>query len=441
MEQLSASPSDFPDRSVLKRYLQRLDRRSFAALVCDIYREQGWEASIENGFVVATDRSSGHEEIVVPHVETWLNRSDSVTLNRQVDVVVTTGDGTGQVGKQAARLDATCRTIDEVIDRLLYAIDREAAATICREHIGIAPTAMRPPLRRRLQKTLTTRTGTIATVGMMLIIAGLLTVGPNGVLPTDDPSTGSEIRTVPEPESRIQSALNQNSVRRADDAMTSLRPLTTADIRTLAAIHQRTLNDRPFRRTRQYTGPATNETGPVIRQQVKVIGRETFRIRTTASGPSIQTARELYYDGRILYEARFENRSFTYQVVTINDQLFDSEMSAGTDTIIQRYLTTPNVTMTGPYLTEDGKRYRVRARGAPSALDSTTVWNYTASAVVTPQGMVERLSVAFEQQRGGDDDVMIVFEYKIGTGEPTPPRWYQQRWGESIPTATETDGS
>jgi len=143
-----------PDRlpltpDALESLLADASHETVASFVADLLRREGRTGQGESravereGRVITASRDSGEERHLVwtddrGLIERALGTGPEVPEHDPIDAVVTCDRGAGHAAAVAERLDARVIDVDELHDRLLYAIDRESCRELCEAHFDRA---------------------------------------------------------------------------------------------------------------------------------------------------------------------------------------------------------------------------------------------------------------------------------------------------------------
>lgn len=144
--------NDAPVAEAVSRALRRLSRPELVAFVRDCYRARGWDARVDDDCVVAT--SGGSTRVVLP-VATRRLPGGRPSPDRAVDVVFAAA-ATDRVRRLADALDARTVAGRAAAEMVLYGVDADERAALCRMHLGAEPDALRPPVTRRLRRGVAT---------------------------------------------------------------------------------------------------------------------------------------------------------------------------------------------------------------------------------------------------------------------------------------------
>ncbi|MDG5778464.1 hypothetical protein VB773_18060 [Haloarculaceae archaeon H-GB2-1] len=432
------------------RYLRRLDRDALAAFVRDLYRARGRRAHVDDGHVIVSDGE--RSRIVLPVATRRRPRLSSPATERQVDVVVTAGDGTGHGGALATGLGARLETAADVAEMLRFAVDEADARELCREHLGRPPEALRPSRTQRARAAVAASVATVrerlstagATVGdgveradgravlaivALLLGAAVLTTGGGQFDSSDGPPasnlTTDEFGSGDRP--TVNAAPDGNAVPVRSDG--------SVNVPAVASAHRRAASSTTYLLFRTYTGPSTtgNGTETVVQRTMIARGNDTYRVeqQTTTCGSSL-TMTYLYYDGSDLFGARY-NGTLSYTQLPADAQYPTAPEEAVVGNV-ERYLSTTNTVVTDPSIDVPG--VYVVASGTPTSPSLRGVENYHAEAVVGRDGMVRELTVSYDLP---NDSRSVSFSLRYAdVGETTvrAPAWYDARWGDGTATAT-----
>ncbi|WP_152043169.1 hypothetical protein [Salinigranum salinum] len=456
-----------PSAPSLASLLRRRSRTEVAAFVAALYAARGAETRVEGGSVVV----DGSRYLVVPagyraRVRQWLpgairstpHGATASTPDRVVAVDAARADAL------AERYDAPVLTPATLDDLARYGLDHEIADAVYRDHLGrslddVAPAAARSrspdapdrattdssaPNRDDVRDPASLSTGAVvATVAVLASVVLLTTAAALGGGPLAGGSDGVPTTTAtPAPGVATDEADVANSPRPTPDETEEgsernetsglvLAPgLTThgvVDADALAEAHATTLANRSYTWELTYVefangtkvGSAT-ETVAVAAPSVYVsnVSHDGF---LTYRGPV--DSRPAYADGT----KRYQPTATGLENTTIEDDDAGRQQSRarqyygilldGQETSVVRTL------LGGPRL------YVVDIEGT----SAVTVQNYTATARISPEGIVYYYSGSYCLASFGRDDVRelclsITMQYRnVGETTVEPPPWYTER--------------
>lgn len=415
-----------PSTGTVVRYVRRLDRQELTALLAALYRESGHDVRVSEGVVIA--RRAGSTTALLPVAG---QDAPPVGSDRTVSVVVTTGDGSGRARDLSEELGADLRTAADLVEMLFYTVDRDVTVRLCEEFLGRPPGAMRPPPVRRLQNRLAALGGNtpVRALGAMLILAVCVATVALA-LPASPDASPSEapVDGTPTP---VETPSGTGDTTPAPTPTPSrppgVGPDGSVDVWSLAVAHHRVLRTTDFRLERRYTGPEI-ERGTVVGNRtsqywlVAVSDRTHFARWRTARCDGPETARERYFDGTNLYEARYDGTNRTAGPIPLEGNDIYPRAAETSAAVVSRHLDTATVTAR-PVPGDSMNRYRVVARGQPTDVLLPPATNYTAQAVVRQSGVVEWLRVTYRiDGRVVNASLSHAFVFE----PPDVPPWYRK---------------
>jgi len=427
---------DRTDTTVLESHLRRLDGERLVALVADLWAARGYETDREGGVVRATH---GDEVLRIAVVPAGGGGGDG--RSGAADVVVAPG-GTA-VGHEARVVDAA--TLAEMLG---YAVDRPVARDICERHLGAPPDALPAPLatrtRRRARGVLDSAVPSVLAVVALVAVgaflaggvlgdaaglAGQSDAGDDGTVTTATPTADADVRADTD---RPPSDVSPEPFPSAPDTPPpGVSETSVTDVEALAAAHERALADRSHtvwldRRSRRLNG-----ADRVIEHDIDMAtDGERFLVTTTrVDGEERQVLGALYYNGVAAYEAEYNTSGDGYDRVSAVDSRNDLSPSPDSvrESLVWRYLSAENTTVTGTTVRGGSVVYRVVATGRAEARGFDHVWNYTAVAQVDARGFVRDLTVEFDA-RSGSRVFRVRHEItydRVGSTDFEPPVWYR----------------
>jgi len=427
-----------PDRALVRDRVRRLDSEGFADFVAAVWSARGWTVERENALVVARDGE--RTQRILPVAVDWLGRPVPVADRRvDVDTVVTADDAIAPPDDLAGEptvVDATA-----LVDTFLYGIDSSAADRIAVSCFGTSVAGIEAPLWRRLGRRITRvrvsrRAALVSLVLLALVVggvalqAGLSALGadrsPNGVsTPTPSATTATPMPGESTPES-VDSPPDSIEVPGVgtDGSVTADR---------LIEAHSQRLTGRSYQIRRSYRGPPadgeTDQTFLRSRTLATTPLRSLIEVRTTWTNGSQRGTEDLYYDGQFWYRAQYRAGSISHGNSSGAPDLLVVNTD-GTQTL-ERYLqTSGRLVVTERRPTADGVRYLIEGRGAPRTTAFAGAANYTVTALVAPDGVVQQLSATYTLAID-DRRVPVSLDWRLERDEELviePPIWYRQEF-------------
>jgi len=426
---------DPTETAVLESRLRRLDGQRLVALVADLWAARGYETE-RDGNIVRARHGDGVLRIAVP-------RAGGSRSEDGVDVVVAPG-GTGMRGDG--------RVVDGAMlaEMLAYAVDRQVGRDICKRHLGAPPGALTPPLATRTRRRVTGVAD--SAVPAVLVVVALVAIGAvlaGGALgdaaglageteasaegavatATPTPTTDRDVRA--DTDGSLSGVSPEPFPSAPDTPPPGISEAGVTDIEALAGAHERALADRSHtvwldRRSRQLNG-----AGRVIEHDIDMTtDGDRFLVTTTrVDGEERRLLGALYDNGVAAYEAEYNTSGDGYDYVSEVDPRSDRSPSPDSvrETLVWRYLSTENTTVTGRTVREESVVYRVVATNRTEARGFDHVWNYTAIARVDARGFVREATVEFSA-RSGSRVFRVRHEItygRVGSTDFEPPEWYR----------------
>jgi len=422
---------DRTDTAVLESHLRRLDGERLVALVADLWAARGYETDREGGVVHATH---GDEEVRVAVPQAGIDRTGGA------DVVVAPG---GTDDRAARVVDAA--TLAEMLG---YAVERPAARDICKRHLGAPPGALPAPLATRTRRraagladsAVPAVLAVVALVAVGAVFAGGVLGDPAGL--ADEPAAGEDgvaTSATPDGDRDVRADTDQSPgtvdpgpfPSAADTPPPGVSEDGVTDVEALARAHERALANRSHtvgldRHTRQLNGAVR-----VIEHDIEMTtdGDRYLVTTTRVEGAERQLLGALYFNGVAAYEAEYNRTAGEYDRVSAVDSHDDRSPSPDSvrETLVWRYLSAENTTVTGRTGRGESGVYRVVATGRTEARGFDHVWNYTAVAQVDARGFVRDLAVEFDA-RSGSRVFRVRHEItyrRVGSTAFEPPDWYR----------------
>jgi hypothetical protein len=397
------------DADVVEAHLRRLDDERLLALVADVWAERGYDTSRTDGVVVA--ERDGH-------------RTTLAVAGR---------------GSEATRvLDA-----GDVRELLWYAVEPHVRVDLCRRHLGAPPSALGLPAEVRIRRRLRTLRPVASLLVVVLAAAVLVAVvGGTSLAPslTGAESTASGGTDRPERSTTatpaaVDGAGDAGAYRPDEDVdgIPGANRSGITDVATLAAAHEDALADRSYAVWIDESRPETWEEGaPRVHSDVDVtVEGSRYRVvatDTVGRTPRSERVQRIYYDGSSRYVAEETATGTTYRTVGANEsRAVEHDPFVFRDTVVRRYLSTPETRYEG-YIDQEGDLvYRFEGEGTPEGLNRLNVSDYRFFVVVDDSGLV-LLGNAKYTLTVGDRTAEVRFRWTYGGfGETTvsAPSWYR----------------
>jgi hypothetical protein len=310
---------------------------------------------------------------------------------------------------------------ETVARRLLDGVDREAADRLAREHLG-------DPLDAPAPRTLGERAGDVGpAVGLVVVLVALVAVVAAGV-ETDAPASAS----TPEATESEWVTAEPDGPTENETLAPGLTRTGVVDPAALAAAHEAALREAPyvvdltyreqFRRERAFPRAGRYRT-------VEVASPTRYYQTTTGWGeptvaPVPTTEREVYADGRRRF-VRGPNGAVVE--LPLGPRENDPYAAQGAE-YVRRFLDVEQTDVVDTRIEDSDLFYRVAVRGT----DQEGVAAYSATALVTREGLVRELRVSYLQY---DRDVAVSIHVRYETGDVAvdPPSWYPENASASTP--------
>lgn len=318
----------------------------------------------------------------------------------------------------ADRRDARHRSPADLRDVALYGLDRSVGTRLLADHLGEGPgdgASGRSAVA-------------VVAVATLLVVAVVVVGAFGGVTPEAEPTASTpEAAAVPPAETDDTTPDGRSAY------PPGLTASGVADPEALASAHHAAVVDRPYRWV--VVAGRTNATWG-RRVDVLAVGPERVleSVAGQASGASEGAFTTHAEEGYTYIGIVGSNGTQYSREIVRHRPGDDGNFAARAEGYVARYLASPTGTVDRVEVA-DTTVYRVRVDGAPPGLDGR-VSNYTATAVVTGEGFVARLDVAYT--RHGDGDVRAVaFRFAYAPyRDDARPRWHEAAQRVSNGTAT-----
>jgi hypothetical protein len=407
-----------PSVGALARRFAGLDDAGYAAFLAALARARGDEAARAEGRVVVY----GDGRRVRAHAPP---RRRPAALAARVDTAGVDAVATTRPAV-ADRLRARGASVvgpSTVARRLLYGVDRGAAARLSRDHLG-GPLGASPP--RPLAGRAREAGPVVGLVAVLVALVAVVGAGAGGPTPaTSDPAP----------------AVNESEWVRAEpeggtENETLVPGLTRAgvvDPAALAAAHRAALREGPyevdltyreqFRRERAFPRAGRYRT-------VEVGGPTRYHETTTGWGdplvsPVPATEREVYADGTRRF-VREPNGTVADR--PLEPRGVDPHAVRGAE-YVRRFLDVEQTDVVDTRVEDGDLVHRVAVRGT----DDPGIAAYSATALVTSEGLVRELRVSYLQYER-EAAVSLYVRYDRGAVALDPPSWYPENASTPPPT-------
>jgi hypothetical protein len=418
------------EADVVEAHLRRLDGAEALALVADLWRARGYDTTRRDGVVVV--ERDGEVSTVAP-----ATRHPATSP----DLVVAPSGAPPHGVDDAAVLDAA-----DLRELLWYAVEPSAADDICRRHLGAPPDRLQPPrgltLRRRLR-----------TVGswapLLAVLVALVAGAALGPSLADDPApdvpaapdsaadAGTPASGAPAPGADADEA----GAFTPDAGVTDLPGANRSgltDVSALAAAHEAAIRNRSYALWYDEHRPETwAADAPRVHSDVDVTvdgGRYlVVTTETTGQPPRGERVRRIYYDGSAWFVAEETATGTTYRRVADTGEApsVGRNPFALRETLVRRYLSTPETEYAG-YIDQEGDiLYRFVGEGKPAGMGLAGVSEYRFFAVVDDSGLVVTGDVEYTLTVDGRRaEIRVRWTYG-GFGETTvsAPAWTDAEFG------------
>lgn len=372
------------------RQLRSLDDAELAAFVADLWAARGFGTELE-GLVVHAERPSGvdRERIQCGRVASDVAASVDTVIDRS---------STDPADHGSVRVIGPA----DLRSMLLYAIDRETADRLFREHFGrpLATTSEELPLRYRLPVP---RTRTILAVGLVVVLAVGLAIGASGgPLPFDglDRSvTPTPVHPDPTADSDGDRPAGGGDLFRYPPGLGSSG---VTDAGALAAAHRSALAASTWELRLDHDGSHdllhpyrewTASEQHLVRESHTRYRHDVTGREPAVNGSIITETYIDYGDGTANYRRLIGLHGDAFKRTELPTEDRPGVYAAVSAAYVHRYLATTESGIE-PVGDVDSNRWRVTATGRPTAM-ARTVSNYTAVAIVDRSGVVHRLTVEY----------------------------------------------
>lgn len=407
-------------RDAFARRLEALSEDDLAAFLADCWAARGWDTTVEDGTVVATDHPARPD------------RRLGVGADAEAPtVVVPAADADGRTALDAGDLYGLC----------VYVLDRETADALCREHLGVTVSeGTGPSIDERVAGALPSRRTVEAAALLAVVAGGLLLLVPLGPsLPGLGESASAAPATPAPTADDAGGALTPmdtpaSTAASSDPPVPGLSAAGVTDLERLADAHAAAVTGRSYRLTLGHREWIGDETAGGAREVVAVEGPDTYvstverwgRLETT---PAVVAGADAYANGTYRYE----------RVPTTNGSRAERTLVSGRSggegyhaDRVERYLRW--------FLdAEETSVRRVPSEGRPASVDDATVGplyrvtgsgtdfrgaeDYEVTALVTEAGFVREVRVSYAVP-DADTRVAVAVRYAdVGETVALAPGW------------------
>lgn len=427
-----------PSLGQFSRQFRSLSPTERAAFVADLLAARGWDTECDDRLIVATREGETRRLRVGPVPPEAPDVDEVVAVPSRVETVRAALFGeTGTTATLPGRPSGATVTDPGALHRqLLYAVEREDATRLYREHFDAEfdtdHDGSRTPFSGRVALT----AAIFAVILGAVALAGVL---PGWALSGDATSGGV---SVPAGEQTGTSG-TEDDVDTATPATatgaTNLSPEDISDPDRLLRAHSSALRDHPvalsgtFQGPRFLTGFDTRRSGfdaddtVTIRTHVESDSRyHVVRERNFTGSPlTSTTARfEQFADGSTEYRRIERENATAYKRRPLPTRPNGTaSIESWTRVVVFRYLNTTE-TAVERLETRGGTRYRLVATGDPHGLDHETQ-AYSAVAVIEPDGWIRGIRAVYHHPNTGAR-VKVTVRYDRSPGPVDAPEWYDE---------------
>lgn len=397
-----------PSPGAVARRLARLDGAGYAAFLAALARARGDETARADGRVVV----EGDGRRVLAHAPP---RHRPVALAASVDATGVDAVATTRPAVAERLRDRGLSAVggETVARRLLYGVDRETADRLARTHLGGALDAPAP-------RTLGERAGSIApAVGLVAVLVTLVAgVGVDGLAPESGSGSESEATGAAGWNESGWVTAEPDGVTRNETLAPGLTRAGVVNPAALAAAHGAALGQGDYRIDLTYRERASLRAG---RYRTVVVERPTrYRETTTGFGdtdvsPVPVAEREVYADGERRF-VRGPNGTVTEGSLAMRGA---DPYAFRAVSYVRLFLDAEQTDVVETRVEGGSVVYRVAVRG----IDWAGITAYSATALVTDDGLVRELRVSYLQSEQ-NATVSLSIRYETGEQSVDPPSWY-----------------
>lgn len=431
--------------AAFRRHLSRLSPEEQAAFVADLLCARGWRTTVIGTRITATDGD-----------RTWTVGIGGSGVRPDVDelVVIRPAGILPSVRRQIqdpqrgpsrlpdGRTDFETTTVADLRKQLLYAVGRDEAAALVREHFDAVLVTEHDSERStadRVGPSLPLAAGVavlLVALGVAMTVTGVVgpagvdeAVGPFGQEGDRRPASTGDGESGPVGEDDAVGSMAEPSEWTADGSL--------ADLDALVAGHRAAVRSMSDTSTSVvYEGPRFLVGIDTRRSGFDPAERAEYELRVEGDGEYYVANRQTYLGYLNLSEMtteRYGVDGMEYTRRSVDGTVSYSRGPATDDPAPTYTLANGGVSLLRTYLdtnesrvirVENGNeaRYEIVATGEPRQVDHATE-DYRATAVVGPDGLVERLSVTYTHVRTGTS---LRIRYDVeGGATVTPPAWIE----------------
>lgn len=425
------SPGEF------RRLLAGLDAAELVDLVADLWEGRGYGCTVSDGVVRATDPETGRcERIAVARrrIVRWTAPCETA------DVVVASRN-TATTRGLARERSAAFVGPETLRELMLYAVDVEERRRLFEAHFGHTPDSLGHDDRRHRLLSAAggpdPLVGLVAIVTLVVLVSAVVGVGIQGGARPADAGAGAG-----SPGERTVASTPSPALPGAAPFPPGVNGSGVTDPGRLGVAHARAVRGTSYHLLLvRRISSAGNGSDSVQAGYRRIRVNDTMRFRTESGGNisiteggfgSISVG--VYADGSEVYRrVQQGNRS----VFLTGPMMRADRFSNRVERYVSLYLATGETTVSR---TIDGGNvsYVVTARGSPTRIEGP-VANYTAVAVVRPDGFVRSLNVSYDRISNGTEEhehVRFRLVYRrVGGVEVAQPSWYPAARNATIDTA------
>jgi hypothetical protein len=413
------STEEYDDQAVVEAHIRRLSDEECTAFVADLWESRGYETHSDRGLISAV---RGGESLTIGVGDIG---------DETVDILVAT-DGSGREATGTRLVDAA-----GLAERLWYAVDRQAARTLCQTHLGAPPEDLRPPLGMVLRRRVPTTPGVVlpAAAVVVLVAVAVVALGAAGLPGSDDsPTAGDDPST---------STIDAGPPVETQSMPPGVSEVGIRDIDALAGAHRRAVDDRAVTIWVDRDVPVFARDGWDIRtydMDVASNGEQYLIDMSTGPRGNRTDLGALYHDGENSFARVVDDGDVRYQAISPaqQEQSVVPSPSGLAARIVTRYLSTPRTELAGTVVRNGVTYYRVVATGSPATASLESAENYSATAEISTRGFVRNLTVEYtdtSRDRGLRLRREVTYA-RMNETTVTEPAWYREQFGDTTtPTA------
>jgi len=415
------------DAALVEHNLARLDRDGRGAFVADLWEARGFETDRDGNTVEASDGDRTVRIRVLADGSTPDGDGDAV------DAVVAPGGVDGSVDGVEV-IDSA--TLAEMLD---YAVDRPVARDLCARHFGAPPEKLEHPRRYGegvggVAVSLFGAVVVLLAVGAVLGFAGMPGPGDG----TGGPAAGGSTPAADGPDPGIDDPSMADPGTAADERADGTPPGVTeggiADLDALAAAHSATLEGQSHMVRFDRSRPRDldpNRTRVRRDVDIAVEGGRYLARKTEVAGGNRTYLGAVYHERGVFYSADYnESARRHHRILRLDSRnvLVPTPYELR-DSLVERYLSTPETRLNGTVDREEGTHYRIEGQGVPTRSALADVENYSVVALVDPRGLVRKVTVEYTNSvPGATYRTRLEITYgRLGETSVERPDWYDRR--------------